>query len=33
MALITVGGDLEFSRALNQMKEAANCGDFTYYLG
>jgi uncharacterized protein YodC (DUF2158 family) len=26
MPLIAVGGDLEFARALNQMKEAANCG-------
>jgi hypothetical protein len=26
MALIAIGGDLEFARALNQMKEAANCG-------
>jgi hypothetical protein len=24
MALIAVGGDLEFARALNQMKQAAN---------
>ena len=26
MALIAVGGDQEFARALNQMKEAANWG-------
>jgi len=24
MALIAIGGDLEFARALNQMKRAAN---------
>jgi hypothetical protein len=31
MALIAVGGDLEFARALNQMKEAANCGGLTLW--